>query len=79
MPDRMRKGFEVMAVVLGLVTGLTGLFGAFVLLPSRVDAVEKQVTRLNERDEKSREMLVRIEERLIQVQAEINKRKVNHE
>lgn len=61
--------------MLGLVAGLTGLFGAFVLLPSRMEAAERQIARLNDRDEKSREMLVRIEERLIQVQGEISKRK----
>ena len=75
MSDRIRKGFEIGAAVLGLVAGLVGLFGAFVLLPSRMEAAERQIARLNDRDEKSREMLVRIEERLIQVQGEISKRK----
>lgn len=75
MPDLIRKRIEVGLAVLGLAGGLTGMFGAFVLLPSRMEAAEKQIVRLNERDEKSREMLVRIEERLIQVQSEINKRK----
>lgn len=76
MSDRFRKSIEVGAATLGLIAGLTGLFGAFVLLPSRMEAAERQIGRLNERDEKSREMLVRIEERLIQVQSELNKRKV---
>ena len=76
MSDRIRKSIEVGAAVLALMTGLGGMFGAFVLLPSRVDAMEKQIGRLNDRDEKHKEMLVRIEERLIQVQAELNKRKV---
>jgi len=75
MSDRLHGGLQVSAAVLGLVAGLTGLFGAFVLLPSRMEAAERQIARLNDRDEKSREMLVRIEERLIQVQGEISKRK----
>lgn len=75
MSERLHGGLRVGAAVLGLVAGLTGLFGAFVLLPSRMEAAERQIARLNDRDEKSREMLVRIEERLIQVQSEISKRK----
>ncbi len=76
MSERLRKSIEVGAAALGLIAGIVGLFGAFVLLPSRMEAAEKQIHRLNERDEKNREMLVRIEERLIQVQSELNKRKV---
>ena len=75
MDANLRKQIEISAAALGLVAGLIGLFGAFVLLPSRMEAAERQITRLNDRDEKSREMLVRIEERLIQVQSEISKRK----
>ncbi len=76
MSERLRKSIEVGAAALGLIAGIVGLFGAFVLLPSRMEAAEKQIHRLNERDEKNREMLVRIEERLIQVQSELNKRKI---
>lgn len=75
MDANLRKQIEISAAALGLVAGLIGLFGAFVLLPSRMEAAERQIARLNDRDEKSREMLVRIEERLIQVQSEISKRK----
>ena len=75
MDANLRKQIEISAAALGLVAGLIGLFGAFVLLPSRMEAAERQIARLNDRDEKSREMLVRIEERLIQVQGEISKRK----
>lgn len=76
MSDRLRKSIEVTASIIAVLTGLAGMFGAFVLLPSRMDAAERQIARLNERDERHKEMLVRIEERLIQVQAELNKRKV---
>ena len=76
MSERLSKSIEVGAAALGLIAGIVGLFGAFVLLPSRMEAAEKHIHRLNERDEKNREMLVRIEERLIQVQSELNKRKI---
>ena len=75
MPDRTRKFVEVAAATVALLAGLSGMFGAFVLLPSRMEAAEKQIIRLNTNDERSRELLVRIEERLIQVQSEMNKRK----
>lgn len=73
MSEPIRKRIEVAAALLGLAGGLAGMFGAFVLLPSRMEAAEKQISRLNERDEKSREVLIRIEERVIHVQSEINK------
>lgn len=75
MPDRTRKAIEVAAAVVGLVAGLAGLFGAFVLLPSRMEAAEKQILRLNDRDEKAREVLIRIEERLIRVDGQIQEMK----
>lgn len=75
MPDRTRKAIEVAAAVVGLVAGLAGLFGAFVLLPSRMEAAEKQIIRLNDRDEKAREVLIRIEERLIRVDGQIQEMK----
>ena len=74
MDASLRKQIELSAAALGLVAGLAGLFGAFVLLPSRMEAAERQIYRLNERDEKNREMLVRIEERLIQVQGELKRK-----
>lgn len=73
MSDRIRKSFEMVAAVIGVAAGLAGMFGAFVLLPSRMEAAERQITRLNERDERNRELLVRLEERQIQVLAEIKK------
>lgn len=76
MSDRLRKSIEVSASIVAVLTGLVGMFGAFVLLPARMEAAERHIARLSEREEKQREMLVRIEERVIQVQAEINKRKV---
>jgi hypothetical protein len=75
MPDRTRKLVEMAAASVALLAGLTGMFGAFVLLPSRMEAAERQIYRLNNNDERNREMLVRIEERIIQLQAETNKRK----
>ena len=77
MGDAIKKHLEVSAAVLGLVAGLGGMFGAFVLLPSRMEAAERQIARLSANDERNRELLVRIEERLIQVQVEVRARKAS--
>lgn len=72
MPDRIRKSLELVLVILGVGTGLTGMFGAFVLLPSRVEALERVNTRLVEREEKGREALIRLEERAKRIEDKLD-------
>jgi hypothetical protein len=76
MTERISRYLEAAAASVALVAGLAGMFGAFVLLPSRMEAAERQIARLSANDERNRELLVRIEERLIQVQVEVRARKV---
>jgi hypothetical protein len=76
MTESTSRYLEAAAASVALVAGLAGMFGAFVLLPSRMEAAERQIARLSANDERNRELLVRIEERLIQVQVEVRARKV---
>ena len=71
MSDPIRKRLEVGCALLALATGLSGLFGAFVLLPSRMDAAESTIAKLAERSDRDRELLVRIEERLVKIQEQL--------
>ena len=71
MPDPIRKQIEVGCAFVALAAGLTGLFGAFVLLPSRMEAAERNIAKLAERSDRDRELLVRIEERLVKIQEQL--------
>jgi hypothetical protein len=71
MSDKQRKWIEVVAVCAGLATGLAGMFGAFFLIPYRMSAVETRVEKIAQQRDTDRELLLRIEERLISVQREL--------
>jgi hypothetical protein len=52
-----------MGLAIGIVSGLSGLFGAFVLLPYRIDAAEQEIKQLKTEARVDHELLVRIDER----------------
>ncbi len=60
--------------VLGGIGGIAGMIGAFYLLPYRVEAVEKRIETIAVQRQGDRELLTRIEERLIAVQQELRRR-----
>jgi len=73
MSDKSRKWVELVAVMAGLATGVAGMFGAFYLLPYRMDAVEMRVEKISQQRDTDRELLLRIEERLINVQRDLQR------
>lgn len=73
MSDRTRKWMQGVAVAVGCLTGIGGMIGGFVLLPYRMDAVESRVEKLSQQREGDRELLLRIEERVIAVQKELSR------
>lgn len=75
MGEKLRTKIEVVALIMGVVTGAGGMFGAFYLLPYRMNAVEIRVERMHAQHTTDRELLLRIEERLIAVQAELRRPK----
>lgn len=74
MSDKTKKGLELLAVTLAVMTGFAGMFGAFVLLPYRMQAAEQSIQRLNANRADDKELLTRIEERLISVQNELRRK-----
>lgn len=60
--------------VMGGLGGIAGMIGAFYLLPYRVEAVERRIDSIVEQRQIDRELLTRIEERLISVQQEIRRK-----
>lgn len=74
MSEKAKMNLQVFGVVVAVATGITGLFGAFIILPYRVDAIEVQVRNNAEKVAADHELLVRIEERLITVQKQLEKK-----
>jgi hypothetical protein len=72
MSDKLKSKIELAAVCIGFIGGLGGMFGAFYLLPYRMDAVEARVEKISSQRADDRELLLRIEERLIAVQHQLN-------
>lgn len=74
MSDKTKKGLELLAVTLAVLTGMAGMFGAFILLPYRMQAAEYSIKQLMGNRIADKELLTRIEERLISVQKQLEKR-----
>ncbi len=72
MSDKAQK---TVGWVLGVAVALSTLLGSFVVLPQRMAAAEAEIRALKEHRQSDRELLTRIEERLIAVQAELRRGK----
>jgi len=72
MPDRLKTRIELAGLLLAIASGLVGMFGAFVILPYRVDAQEKTVSRLVETADQRREALIRLEENLKRIEQKLD-------
>lgn len=66
MSDNHRSGemtfLQRVGLVVGILVGMVGMFGAWFVLPYRVDAAEKKVERLEREQATMREILIRIDE-----------------
>ena len=63
MSDQTKSALTRLGLAVGIVSGLSGLFGAFVLLPYRIDAAEQEIKQLKTEARVDHELLVRIDER----------------
>ena len=77
MTQQTKARIEFVGLIIGMLGGLggiAGMIGALYLLPYRVEAVEKRIETISLQRADDRELLTRIEERLIAVQQELRKR-----
>ena len=75
MSQTTRTWLGTIAAIIAMATGISGLVGAFYLLPYRVAAVEQRIGNLNTAREKDHELLTRIEERIISMQRTLDQQK----
>jgi ABC-type lipoprotein release transport system permease subunit len=78
MTDVKKTNLELVGLaiaILGGIIGIAGGVGAFYILPYRVEAMEHKLETVVVRHDNDHELLLRIEERLINVQKELTQRK----
>ena len=63
MSDETKESLSRIGLVVGLLSGITGLLGAFVLLPYRISAAEQEIRQVKVETRADHELLVRIDER----------------
>lgn len=71
MPENIQKMGKMAAFWCGLLGVAASVASTWLVLPTRLDAVEKRQAALEQNANSDRILLVRIEERLKQVQEEI--------
>lgn len=80
MSDRTVKRIKAWTAIGGLVLALIGMFGAFYILPYRVDALEAKAQNMEHAQREivaiqreNRERLIRIEERMMSLQENLKR------
>lgn len=75
MSERTKSTLEVIAVILGLVVATAAFAKAWFVLPYRVEQLESRVSAADEVASRSRELLLRIDERTATMQRDITELK----
>jgi hypothetical protein len=63
MSDQLRLNLTRFGVVIGIASGLAGLFGAWFILPYQMSAAEKAIKELQDQSYTDHSLLQRIDER----------------
>lgn len=69
-----RQFIETIGLCVAVVGGVGGFVGAFYLLPYRMEGAEKRLEILARRYDADHELLLRIEERIINLQQEMRRK-----
>ncbi len=72
MSDETKDSLSRIGLVVGVVSGLSGLFGAFVLLPYRIEAAEQDIRQVKAEARIDHELLVRIDERAKRIEQRLD-------
>ena len=75
MSEKLRNWVELLCSIIAVCAGVAGLIGAWVIIPYRVDGIEKRQAALEVSAKSDHDILVRIEERVIRLQIELVKPK----
>ena len=62
--EQIQQPLQKLALVIGVIAGIAGLAGAWLVLPYRVSSLEARVQSIVTANSQDRELLVRIDERL---------------
>lgn len=62
MSEKIQLNLTRLGLAVGIIGGIIGIGGTFVVLPYRLEAAEKRIGVLEEQVSSSRELLVRIDE-----------------
>lgn len=73
MSDRLKSSISVISMVVGITIGIFGFIQAYAVLPYRVDQNEKTIRTLTIESRDNRELLIRIEERVKDLQSKLDK------
>jgi hypothetical protein len=73
MSQALKSNLTVVSLIVGICMGVFGFIQAFAVLPYRVEQSEHSIKALQEDAKSSREILIRIEERVKRVQEDIRK------
>ena len=64
----MKKFLLLVSLALGVMTGISGLFGAWFVIPTKMEMTNQRVGAVEQKQDRDHDLLLRIEERLINVQ-----------
>lgn len=73
MSDAVKLNLAKVGVTVGLLSGLAGLFGAWVVIPYRMDAAEQHIRQLSAEAKGDHEMLTRIDERTARIEKALDR------